>query len=267
MNQEPGLLLVDDEPNILAALNRLFRREHYQIFTANSGVEGLEILQKENIGVIVSDQRMPGMTGSEFLGLAKNIKPDTIRIILSGYTELNSITEAINRGAIYKFLTKPWEDDLLRTQVFEAFQHYRLKDENIRLTAKLQEANLELSKMNVDLEYRVEERTSEVLTNLKVLEVKQEILDLLPIGVLGFAHDGMLTTANQVGAELLNETAMIGSFAEEFLPIELQSFIKSNDPEMDLLLNERHINVRKTTLGKHSEGCGFIVLLIPTQLR
>ena len=263
MNQLPGLLLVDDEPNILASLKRLFRRDDYTVYIANSGAEGLEVLKNENIGVIVSDQRMPGMTGSEFLGLAKEIKPDTIRIILSGYTELSSITEAINRGAIYKFLTKPWDDDLLRTQVREAFRHYQLHDENIRLTGKLTETNLALSTINAELESRVAQRTSEMMANLGVLKVKQEILDALPIGVLGFTHDGMLTTVNQFGMDLFGAKAIISSFANEFLSGDLQTFIMSNDSEMEVFLNEQRFNIRKATLGKRSDSCGFIIVLIP----
>jgi CheY-like chemotaxis protein len=100
------LLLVDDEQNIVSSLRRLFRRDGYDIVTANSGAEGLQRLAEVNIDVIVSDQRMPGMTGVEFLRRAKELYPDTVRMVLSGYTELQSITDAVNEGAIYKFPTK-----------------------------------------------------------------------------------------------------------------------------------------------------------------
>ena len=129
------LLLVDDEENILTSLRRMLRRDGYTIHTASSGDEGLAILAREPVGVIISDQRMPGMNGSEFLSKVKECYPDTIRIVLSGYTELNSITDAINRGAIYKFLTKPWDDELLRGHVAEAFSRFEMKSENQRLAA------------------------------------------------------------------------------------------------------------------------------------
>ncbi|MCB1965075.1 MAG: response regulator [Candidatus Accumulibacter sp.] len=129
------LLLVDDEASILRSLQRMLRREGYVIHAAASGEEGLAVLEKEPIGVIVTDQRMPGMTGSQFLSKVKEKYPDTIRIVLSGYTELNSITDAINRGAIYKFLTKPWDDGLLREQLADAFAHYELKNQNTRVSA------------------------------------------------------------------------------------------------------------------------------------
>jgi len=122
-DQSRTLLLVDDEPHILSALTRLLRRDGYRILTATSAAEGLELLALNDVQVIVSDQRMPEMSGTEFLGRVKEMHPNTIRIVLSGYTELRSITDAINHGAIYKFLTKPWDDELLRENIREAFVH------------------------------------------------------------------------------------------------------------------------------------------------
>lgn len=116
------LLLVDDEPNILSALSRLFRRDGFQILTATSPSLAFELLAKHSVQVILSDQRMPEMSGTEFFSRVRQMYPDTIRIVLTGYTDLDSVTGAINRGAIYKFLTKPWDDDQLREQIREAFR-------------------------------------------------------------------------------------------------------------------------------------------------
>ncbi|MDD5300379.1 MAG: EAL domain-containing protein [Gallionella sp.] len=118
------LLIVDDEENILSALKRLLRRDGYQILTATSARQGFELLAAHPVGVIVSDQRMPEMCGTEFLSKVKEIYPGTIRIVLSGYTDLQSITAAINQGSIYKFLTKPWDDNLLRESIQKAFEHF-----------------------------------------------------------------------------------------------------------------------------------------------
>jgi EAL domain-containing protein (putative c-di-GMP-specific phosphodiesterase class I)/FixJ family two-component response regulator len=115
------LLLVDDEPNILRALERVFQDEGYHILTATSGEEGLNLLTRFSVQVIISDQRMPNMTGSEFLTQVKKHYPKIIRIILSGYSDFEAIKEAINEGAIYKFLVKPWDDDLLRKEIHDAF--------------------------------------------------------------------------------------------------------------------------------------------------
>lgn len=124
-SEQQTLLLVDDEPNILRALTRVLRRDGYNIIVADCARSALEKLAIHDVQVIISDQRMPEISGIELLSQVKEMYPDTVRIVLSGYTELETVTEAINRGAIYRFLTKPWEDDQLRRNVREAFQFYR----------------------------------------------------------------------------------------------------------------------------------------------
>jgi diguanylate cyclase (GGDEF)-like protein/PAS domain S-box-containing protein len=117
-----GLLLLDDEENVLHALVRLLRRDGYRIYTATTAAQALDILGRHDIQVIVSDERMPEVRGTVFLSQVKEMYPETIRIVLSGYTDLASITDAVNRGAIYKFLTKPWNDEDLREQISAAFR-------------------------------------------------------------------------------------------------------------------------------------------------
>ena len=121
------LLLVDDEENILRALRRTLRKENYNILTCTSAQEAFELLALNNVHVIISDQRMPGMTGTEFLKKVKDIYPNTIRMVLSGFTDLKSVTEAINQGAIYKYLTKPWDDNTLSESIQQAFKQYDLQ--------------------------------------------------------------------------------------------------------------------------------------------
>lgn len=117
------LLILDDEQNIIRSLTRLLRRDGYRILSTTDAQEAFQLLAENNVQVVISDQRMPEISGTEFLSQVKDIYPDTIRIVLSGYTDLKSITEAINQGAIYKFLTKPWEDDQLRQHIRQAFLH------------------------------------------------------------------------------------------------------------------------------------------------
>lgn len=133
-------------------MKRLLRRDGYQIYTATSARQGLEVLAAHSIGVIISDQRMPEMSGTEFLSKVKEIYPDTMRIVLSGYADMQFITDAINQGAIYKFLSKPWEDDLLRANIQEAFEHFELGSERDRLTAELLEANKQLEEAKLRLD-------------------------------------------------------------------------------------------------------------------
>ena len=118
------LLLVDDEASILSALKRVLRHDNYRILTASSGEEALSLLALHPVGVILTDQRMPGMSGTELLTRARLMHPKAIRKVLSGYTGLDSLTDAINEGEISRFLTKPWRDDELLEAVREAFRRY-----------------------------------------------------------------------------------------------------------------------------------------------
>ncbi|MBS1228941.1 MAG: response regulator receiver modulated diguanylate cyclase/phosphodiesterase with sensor(s) [Proteobacteria bacterium] len=118
------LLLVDDEPSVLASLKRVLRRENYRILSASNGEEALSLLAQHPVGVILSDQRMAGMSGTELLARVRLMHPKTIRMVLSGYTGLDSLTEAINRGEISRFLTKPWRDEELLEALRDAFRRY-----------------------------------------------------------------------------------------------------------------------------------------------
>ncbi|TVP54618.1 MAG: EAL domain-containing protein [Halomonadaceae bacterium] len=128
--QEPSrtLLILDDEANILRSLQRLLRRDGYQILATTSASEAFKLLSSHRVQVVLSDQRMPEMNGTEFFSRVKQLHPGTVRIILSGYTDLDSVTDAINRGAIYKFLTKPWDDDQIREEVKQAFIYHAASD-------------------------------------------------------------------------------------------------------------------------------------------
>lgn len=162
MENTHNLLFVDDEENILSSLTRLFRREGYGIFTASSGAAGLEILKQQKISLILSDQRMPEMIGAEFLRLSKDIAPDVVRIMLTGHTDINAAMDAINNGGVYRFITKPWNDEEIKLTVREALRNYDLLHENRELNELTKRQNDELKDLNLNLEKKVEERTAEV---------------------------------------------------------------------------------------------------------
>lgn len=115
------LLLLDDEPGMLSAQRRLFRPDGYRLWLASSGEEALVLMAENDVQVILADQRLQGMSGLDFLSQVKTRYPETIRIILSGYTELSAVVNSVNQGAVYKFLTKPWDDQELRNQISDAF--------------------------------------------------------------------------------------------------------------------------------------------------
>ena len=123
--QEQTLLLVDDEVNVLSALKRVLRRNGHRILTATGAHEALDILVRENVDVIMSDQRMPGMSGTELLSKVQETHPETVRMVLSGYADVDAIKQGIDRGAIYKVLTKPWNDEELRQQIQDAFRMHK----------------------------------------------------------------------------------------------------------------------------------------------
>ncbi|MFH1021232.1 MAG: HD domain-containing phosphohydrolase [Pseudomonadota bacterium] len=157
------ILFVDDEENILRSLRRLFMDEEVEVFTASSGAQGLEILAREaGVGVIVSDQRMPEMTGVDFLEKSKAVSPQSIRILLTGYADVNAAIDAINRGGTFRYLNKPWNDEELFQAVKGALQMYRLLTENKRLAAIVRKQNVELKKWNTELETMVQEQTIEL---------------------------------------------------------------------------------------------------------
>lgn len=133
------VLVVDDEPHVLNAISRELRRERMKVLTTGSPREAFDILARHPVGVVISDQRMPDMSGTEFLRKVRDLHPDTVRIILSGYTELGSVIEAVNYGAIYKFITKPWEEKVLKETLDEAFRIFEMSRDNRRLSQQLQD--------------------------------------------------------------------------------------------------------------------------------
>ncbi|MFH1076273.1 MAG: HD domain-containing phosphohydrolase [Pseudomonadota bacterium] len=156
------ILLVDDEVNILSSLSRLFRKERHRILEAHNGNEALEILKQEPVSVIISDHKMPEMSGLQFLEKAEGINPDTIRIMLTGYVDIATTLDAINKGHVWKFVTKPWDDTDLLMTVRQAIRQYELVVENKQLVRTINERNIELSKLNEELEKKVEERTEAI---------------------------------------------------------------------------------------------------------
>ena len=124
-DQTAAVLFVDDEAHILAAIRRALRREGYRLLVASSASEAFSVLATHEVQLIVSDQQMPGMTGTEFLARAKGLYPKTVRMVLSGYSDIAAVTDAINKGAVYRFLQKPWNDELLKSEIAGALRHWR----------------------------------------------------------------------------------------------------------------------------------------------
>lgn len=170
------ILFVDDEANILSSLKRLFRPAGYRIFIAESGAQGLEILARESVDLVVSDMRMPEMNGAQFLEKVRVQWPETVRILLTGYAELGSTIDAINKGQIYRYVSKPWEDNDITLTVKHALQQKMLEREKQRLEALTHKQNEELKDLNANLEEKVLARTRALNETMQSLDAAHEKL-------------------------------------------------------------------------------------------
>lgn len=203
------LLIVDDEEQILNALRRQFRRE-YEVYTANSADDAYGILAASPIQVVISDQRMPGVTGSEFLSHVKEDYPDVVRLLLTGYADIQAVIDAVNQGSIYRYVTKPWQPEDLNATVRAAFNRYALMAHNRHLLNELIETNR-------TLESRVAERTAELE------EVNQRLRQIIDQKnrLLGMAAHDLRTPITVVTGflDLLADPRTTPSDFDEFINI------------------------------------------------
>ncbi|MGK5023829.1 response regulator [Janthinobacterium sp. RB2R34] len=256
------LLLVDDEQNILAALKRLLRRDDYHILTATSGQEGLDLLAGHAVDVIVSDQRMPGMLGADFLRKARLLYPQTMRIMLSGYTELQAVTDAVNEGAIFKFLTKPWDDQQLRAHIAEAFRLKGIDDDNVRLNEQLREANLALSVANDAMQALLRQQQNQISHDEVSLGIAREVLQFLPLPILGLGEDGMIAFINAAAARLFDGgAALLGCEAALVLPRLFEPYAGA---QRLLVIDGKSYVVALHAMGARSRSRGSLVTLCLT---
>lgn len=163
------ILFVDDETSILNALKRIFRKEGYEVLLSDNPSGAIDILKGHKVHLILSDFRMPGMDGVTFLREAMKLQPDAVRMVLSGYAESSVIISAINDGGIYKFITKPWEDDLLKVEVRHALERYELEQANKRLVEGVQRRNDMLQEINQLLTEKIDEIEEGIIRTVEML--------------------------------------------------------------------------------------------------
>ncbi|HWL30477.1 MAG TPA: HD domain-containing phosphohydrolase [Burkholderiaceae bacterium] len=156
------LLLVDDEENITRSLKRTLRNRPYRVLSTHAAADALKILQNEHVDVVVSDSRMPDMDGPTLLAQIQGRWPDTMRILLTGYTDITATIKAINEGRIHRYISKPWDDADLCTAIEQVLDYKALKAEREQLLHLTHEQNLALQSANETLELRVQERTAEL---------------------------------------------------------------------------------------------------------
>ena len=228
MEEEIKILCVDDEKNVLRSLQRLFMDEDYQIFTATTGEEGLTILADEpDIQLIISDYRMPGMDGIEFLKLANERRPATIRIVLSGYADTASVVAAINDGQIYKFIPKPWNDEELLLTIQKALEVFFLRKKNEDLATRLMASNDKLTTLNEGLEEEIKKRTADLIFQNNAMRFVHNVMYALPVAVIGLAPDGLIVMDNKLSKDLFADATrnLAGSDSAQIFSPELRNFL------------------------------------------
>lgn len=259
---EKSVLFVDDEEHILNSLKRLLRKEPYRVFCAPGGEAGLQVM-KENPGIqmVVSDQRMPGMCGTEFLAHVKAAYPETIRIVLSGFAEASAIVDAINQGEIYRFVAKPWIDEDLKSTFRQCLEHYDILQENKRLNAQSARQLEQVRSLNLLLESSVEERT-------RSLSFSQEVLDTLPLIVLGISQEEEIVLTNGTARTRIESLRNMipGTEMEDILPPEavtaIRGCLESTRCEVfDFAWGELKLKARTQHLGSAESPRGCVVLL------
>ncbi len=177
LNEEPNrpcVLIVDDEKDILNSIKRILRKCEYTLLLAESGEQALSLLQEHNVDLIMSDMRMPGMSGAELLEKAAVVRPDAHRIILTGYSDMESTVAAINLGKVHRFMQKPWDNQALVETIEAGLEQVKLKQENNKLQAVVLQQNTLLKKLNHNLEDKVELRTKQIRATLKTIEKRSE---------------------------------------------------------------------------------------------
>lgn len=242
---EHSVLLVDDEEKVLHSLKRLLRKEGYSLLTAISAAEGLKLLEENDIHLVISDHRMPQVSGIEFFAIVKERYPEVLRIILTGYTEVDSITDAINKGDIYKFFLKPWNDQSLKLEIRQALDQYDLSQANIKLHKKILETNEELVTINENLERLVQERTMELELHNQALELSRAILEDLALPIIGVSSEGIIVLINREAKSLKikEEGIEIGREIDDYLsPKAREKMISANATQTTQIINDYDVS-------------------------
>jgi response regulator RpfG family c-di-GMP phosphodiesterase len=156
------ILCVDDEPGILSALRRVFRAKGFQVQIAEGGKAGLAMMETQPFDLVISDMRMPEMDGAAFLEQVRLRWPDSMRLLLTGYADITSVMAAINKGEIYRYIAKPWDDNDILLIVRGALNHRSMTIEQKRLQALIKQQNTELKELNASLEVKVQDRTKDL---------------------------------------------------------------------------------------------------------
>lgn len=224
MQTAAKILFVDDERNVLRALHRSFIDEDYEILTAQSGPEALDILASEMpVQLVVSDYRMPGMNGVEFLRNVCARWPETVRIVLSGFADAPAVVSSINEGKIFRFLPKPWDENQLKSSIREGFEQFR----NLNAVDQLQVTIQQLEEENTELFNQSQEVATRLLVKDRAFSRAADILNALPIGIIGVDTQDRIVFCNQAG-EAVMQRPVIGIAWDDLFSVEDRIKVKQD---------------------------------------
>ena len=243
MKHEKKILIVDDETDIRNVLLRQLRKEPFELIFASSGHAALTILETNIIHLVMTDQKMPGMSGVDFLRQVKRKWPDVIRFLVSGYIQTELLIDAINKGEVYRFITKPWHEEELKGYIHEGLHHYDVLEENRRMMMKI-----------LSLEEEGSEQPGERKTSIRLSD---SILEELPYGIMVVNDGGDIIKMNQWAAMLTSVEKYVNPISlERIFTAEIVSFINIGFSRSDgqdagrFTLNGRNINIRLRSLRK-----------------
>src|SRR5690554_6322434 len=254
---ERTFLVVDDEPDILDAIERLFRKE-YRVLTANSAAEALEIVQRESIQVVMSDQRMPSMSGIELLEQLHNTRPDIVRVLFTGYSNIDHVIDAINQGHVYRYISKPWKPAELRLFVAQAFEYYDDRQERRALVNQLQQANERMEKQLNLLSIANEElKTLDRVKNMFMEVVSHKLNTPITI-ILGYAFLLKKEVDSQYGNLTTKTLASINTSAMRLKNISNHIFKILADAGPTSTLNLEWVSFEEITSGLRTQISPFL---------
>ena len=229
---QPYILCVDDEPGITRSIRRILKTEPVNVLIAASGPEGLEILRKQSVALILTDYRMPEMNGIEFLEQAAPLCPDAFRMILTGYAEAHVLVEAVNRGQIYKILYKPFQEEDIKLTVRSGLEHHARNRENRALLEELGQRNKQLAILNQKLKTGLEGTQADLTISSTALGIAQQLLNEIPAAVIGVESSGQIVFANkQANVWFTPPSAprmfsMVGAWSSDVLPESVHESLK-----------------------------------------
>lgn len=261
MTTPARILIVDDEAHVLSSLKRLFRPSGYETATCGSAQEALQLIETSTpFHVIISDYRMPEMDGVQFLTIVRSSSPDSVRMVLSGFADAAAIIAATNKGHIYKFIPKPWDDAFLLASVAEALSYY---------ASKLEQQNLIIA-LKSNLDQMATPRNSEEHGYKQTLQAYESLLDFMPVGLIGVDSAGVVVKMNQFAVSNLKLDAMLVGSTLNALPSPLADLIVSTEGAVTfseaspLVLNGQDVLAFIKRFSKSGmEGLILVIVLMP----